>query len=245
MLDYSSSINPEEHVLAINFTAEVINNFDVGPDFVRVGFVQFSDDPQHEFYLNTYNKNEDVVKHVLGLEYRGGDTYIGEALRFVKDYFTASRGSRPGIPKTLVLISDGDSHDDVDLDAQELRNLGIEILVIAVGDVWDLQLLQITGDPQKLFTVRNFNNLAKIKKEVSDAICKTPHIEPAGKVSLLSLSAPTLFICLRLKRVKKCSLSCRLQHWHRHRIRYFWIQSRGGAAQHARGAPGGGRPLCF
>ncbi|KAM4580679.1 collagen alpha-6(VI) chain-like isoform 1-T2 [Odontesthes bonariensis] len=174
MLDYSSSINPDEHKLVLNFTAEVINNFDVGKDFVRVGLVQFSDDPQHEFYLDTYSQSQDMVKHVLNLEYRGGDTYIGEALRFVMAYFKASRGGRTDVPKTLVLVTDGDSHDDVDLDAEELRNIGIEILVIAIGDVYDLQLLQITGDPEKLFTVRNFNNLGNIKTKVSEAICKTP-----------------------------------------------------------------------
>lgn len=174
LLDHSSSIKPSDHVIMTNFTADIVNNFEIGEKFARVGLAQFSHLFRHEFYLKSYFRKEDVVSHIMKVEYTGGNTHIGNALREIKGYFSTSAGSRSSVPKTLVIISDGNSHDDVEDAADDIRNLGIEILAIAVGDVYNLQLLQITGTPKKVFTVQNFNSLANIKKDVFDAICKDP-----------------------------------------------------------------------
>ncbi|KAM6910514.1 collagen alpha-6(VI) chain-like [Xenentodon cancila] len=171
MLDFSSSINLTDHELMINFTADIVNSFEVGEKFVRVGLAQFSDRFQHEFHLDKYFQAEDMVKHIRNVGYEGGDTYIGDALVKIKNYFQTSTGSRSGIPKTLVLISDGNSHDDVEDAADDLRAMGIDILAIGVGDIYDLQLLQITGTPEKLFNIQNFKQLGSIKSKIVDEIC--------------------------------------------------------------------------
>uniref|UniRef100_A0A3B5AQI3 Collagen alpha-6(VI) chain-like n=1 Tax=Stegastes partitus TaxID=144197 RepID=A0A3B5AQI3_9TELE len=179
LIDRSSSINPDQHQLVLNFTAEVVNNFHIGQEYARVGLAQFSDDPYDEFYLSTYYKKEEMIARILSLVHTGVDTYLGKALAHMKKYFQESQGARKDVPKTLVVVTDGDSHDDVEDAADELRNMGIEILAIAVGDVYDLQLLQITRDPQKVFTVQNFDSLLSIKTTLSEAICKEPKTEPA------------------------------------------------------------------
>ncbi|XP_023137697.2 collagen alpha-6(VI) chain-like isoform X2 [Amphiprion ocellaris] len=178
LIDRSSSINPDQHKLVLNFTAEVVNSFNISAEYARVGLAQFSDNPHHEFYLNTYYKKEDMIAKILSLQHTGVDTYLGKALRYMKNYFLESNGARSFIPKTLVVVTDGDSHDDVEDAAKELRASGIDILAIAVGDVYDLQLLQITGTPEKVFNVQNFNSLLQIKSKVIDDICKEPTTEP-------------------------------------------------------------------
>ncbi|KAK2845178.1 hypothetical protein Q5P01_011837 [Channa striata] len=106
---------------------------------------------------------------------RGGGTKIGSALNSTQKYFQKSEGSRrsEGISQNLVLITDGESQDDVEDAAIRLRALGIEVFAIGIGDVHDLQLLQITGTPERLFTVQNFGSLEKIKQKVVDTICKS------------------------------------------------------------------------
>lgn len=178
-----------------NFTTELVKSFEVSEEFVHVGLAQFNDVPQHEFYLNKYSQVEDVISHILNMEYHGGNTFIGKALYYIKDYFKASQGSRSGISKNLVLITDGNSHDDVEDAAERLRALGIEVFAIGVGDVHDLELLQITGTPERLFTVRNFNGLENIKKKSFNTICKSklivdPHGEFKG-VTLLFCVSPS------------------------------------------------------
>lgn len=167
-----------------NFTIELINNFKVSEDLVRVGLGQFSSSFQHEFYLNQFYSEEAMSKHILKMIQLGGGTNIGLALTSIKEYFEASRGSRKseGISQNLVLITDGESQDEVEDAAIELRGLGIEIFAIGIGDVHDLELLQITGTPERLFTAQNFGSLDKIKQKVVDTICKSKLIpdEPGG-----------------------------------------------------------------
>ncbi|GLD53284.1 collagen alpha-6(VI) chain-like protein [Lates japonicus] len=184
LLDRSSSITPENYTIMLNFTKELVKSLDVRKDFIRVGCAQFSSAPHHEFYLSDYTEKKDVISRIDSLSYIGGNTYLGEALKHIKDYFDASRGSRRsvGVPQNLVLISDGDSHDDVEEAADSLRALGIVVFAIAVGDVHDLQLLQIAGTPEKLFTVQNFKGLVTIKQKVIDAIC--PRDEPEEGCSI-------------------------------------------------------------
>ncbi|XP_040900558.1 collagen alpha-6(VI) chain-like isoform X2 [Toxotes jaculatrix] len=186
LLDHSSSINIDNYAIMVNFTADLVQSLDVREKFVHVGLAQFSGDPKDEFYLNQYSKREDVVKRIHELEYRGGNTNIGEALRHVKKYFEVSQGSRKSanIPQNLVLISDGDSHDEVEDRGNQLRALGIEVFAIGVGDVHDLQLLQITGTAERLFSVQNFKDLATIKKKVLDSMCKP---EPPINVTSCSI----------------------------------------------------------
>ncbi|XP_063341583.1 collagen alpha-6(VI) chain-like isoform X2 [Pelmatolapia mariae] len=179
LLDYSSSINQDQHVIMLDFTASVVDNFNVSKEFAHVGLAQFSVKPKHEFYLNTYNNKTKMIEHIRNMNYEGGDTYLGKALDHIRDYFHESKGGRRDVPKNLVLITDGNSHDDVEDAAEALRKMGITIFAIAVGDVFYLQLLQITGTPEKVFNVENFDSLSNIKTKIIDEICGTePDDEP-------------------------------------------------------------------
>ncbi|KAK5861651.1 hypothetical protein PBY51_017110 [Eleginops maclovinus] len=175
LLDHSGSILPEDYTIMKNFTTDLVNSFKVSENLVRVGLAQFSSEFQDEFYLNQFYSQEVVNKHILSMSQKGGGTEIGRALDSIMGYFEASRGSRrsAGISQNLVLITDGESQDDVEDAADRLRALGIEMFAIGIGDVHDLQLLQITGTPERLFTVNNFNSLDKIKQRVVETICKS------------------------------------------------------------------------
>ncbi|XP_010788567.1 collagen alpha-6(VI) chain-like, partial [Notothenia coriiceps] len=176
LLDQSSSINQDDYTIMKKFTTDLVNSFKVSEELVRVGLAQFSsDDVNHEFDLNQFNSQEAVNKHILSMTQRGGSTYIGLALDSIRGYFEASRGSRrsAGISQNLVLITDGKSQDDVEDAADHLRALGIEVFAIGIEDVHDLELLQITGTPERVFTVNNFGSLDEVKQKVFEAICKS------------------------------------------------------------------------
>lgn len=158
-----------------NFTVELVKSFKVSEDLVRVGLAQFSSTFQNEFYLNRFYDEKDVSKHILDMVQVGGGTHIGLALDSIREYFQASQGSRrsAGISQNLVLITDGESQDDVEDAADRLKELGVEVFAIGIGDVHDLELLQITGTPKRLFTVQNFGSLENIKQKVVDTICES------------------------------------------------------------------------
>ncbi|XP_078107887.1 collagen alpha-4(VI) chain-like [Sander vitreus] len=177
LLDRSSSINQDEHSIMKNFTTTLVNSFEVGEKLVHIGLCQFSDNPKDEFYLNKYYNKEDLNTHILEVDYTGGNSYLGKALDHIKNYFEESRGSRDRVPKKLVVITDGDSRDDVEDAADVLRDRNITIFAIGVGDLHYLQLLQIAGTPERLFTVRNYDVLHSLKQRVVDVMCE--HTKPS------------------------------------------------------------------
>lgn len=180
-----------------NFTTELVNSFRIGEEFVRIGLAQFSDEFKHEFYLNEFYTEQAIGKHIAGLSQSFGGTKIGLALNSILPYFEAVRGSRRSekISQNLVLITDGDSQDDVEEAGYHLRQLGVEVFAIGIGNVHDLELLQITGSPKRLFTVQNFGSLENIKQKVVDTICKStpePLVNPGStSFSRLSYIFPT------------------------------------------------------
>lgn len=55
----------------------------------------------------------------------------GLALTFIlENSFRPESGSRPGVPKIGILLTDGKSQDDVTLPAQSLRDAGVEVFAI-------------------------------------------------------------------------------------------------------------------
>ncbi|MEQ2218232.1 hypothetical protein XENOCAPTIV_000365, partial [Xenoophorus captivus] len=178
LLDRSGSINTSNYQIMKNFTAEVVNSFKVAENLVHFGLAQFSEDPKDEFYLNQHYNQKDIVDKILQLSYMGGGTKLGKALHFVKKYFSPLRGSRSDVPQTLVVFSDGDSQDDVEDAGDDLRRSRIDVLAVAIGNVFDVQLLQITGDPRKIINVGNVEDLPGFKKKVVDAICKKSKDDP-------------------------------------------------------------------
>ncbi len=205
LIDQSGSIDSKDYVTMKKFTTELVNSFKVSEDLVRVGLAQFSSTFQDEFYLNQHYTEQAISQHILGMTQLGGGTNIGLALDSIRAYFEASRGSRrsAGISQNLVLITDGESQDDVEDAADRLRALGIEIFAIGIGNVHNLELLQITGTPERLFTVENFGSLEKIKQKVVNTICKSkPSRDPSGEWSSvtvpLCLSPLLVYILLPL-----------------------------------------------
>ncbi|XP_077431453.1 collagen alpha-6(VI) chain [Vanacampus margaritifer] len=175
LLDQSGSISIQDYTIMKNFTTQLVSSFKVSQDLVRVGLAQFSDIFQHEFYLNQFFTHESVTKHIMGMNQRRGGTLIGRALDAIRGHFEESNGSRrsASVSQNLVLITDGESQDEVQDAADRLKALGVEVFAIGVGDVHDLQLLQITGTSDRLFTVENFDSLDKIRQKVVDTICKS------------------------------------------------------------------------
>ncbi|KAM4580451.1 collagen alpha-6(VI) chain-like isoform 1-T2 [Odontesthes bonariensis] len=180
LIDQSGSINRTDYSLMKDFTTELMKSFSIGKDLWHVGLAQFSSTFKREFYLNEYSTENEMSEHIQRMTQVGGGTNIGLALTSIKEYFQASRGSRRSakISQNLVLITDGDSQDDVEDPADELKALGIEMFAIGIGDVHDLELLQITGSPERLFTVRNFDSLKEVKEKVVKIVCKEDQKDP-------------------------------------------------------------------
>ncbi|XP_049916739.1 collagen alpha-1(XII) chain-like [Epinephelus moara] len=133
LVDDSGSIGLQNYRLIRSFLARLVSVFNIGPDRVQIGLVQYNDDPKTEWHLNTHQTKYSLLMNTYNLPYKGGGTNTGRALDYIlHKNFKSNVGMRADSQKIAVLITDGESQDDIFLPSQNLKDAGIE--VYAIGD---------------------------------------------------------------------------------------------------------------
>ncbi|KAK3552012.1 hypothetical protein QTP70_031601, partial [Hemibagrus guttatus] len=178
LVDGSWSIGTENFQKIRDFLLTLVNSFDVGPDKVQIGLVQYSDSPHTEFYLNGFETKQEILDYITNLSYRGGGTKTGLGLNFLlKQHFVKEAGSRAkdGVPQIAVVITDGESQDNVELHAQDLKNQGIILYAIGIKDADMEQLKEIATKPheQHIYSVSDFAALQGISQSFVQVLCTT------------------------------------------------------------------------
>ncbi|XP_063052513.1 integrin alpha-11-like [Engraulis encrasicolus] len=112
VLDGSNSIYPWYEVQ--EFLINVLKKFSVGSGQTQVGIVQYGQSVVHEFYLDDYHSVEEVVDAAQNIQQRGGEE-TRTALGISWGSRAFKRGGREGAKKVMIVITDGESHDSVDL----------------------------------------------------------------------------------------------------------------------------------
>ncbi|XP_012510748.1 PREDICTED: integrin alpha-1 [Propithecus coquereli] len=134
VLDGSNSIYPWESVTA--FLNDLLERMDIGPKQTQVGIVQYGENVTHEFNLNKYSSTEEVLVAANKIIQRGGRqtmTALGiDTAR--KEAFTEARGARRGVKKVMVIVTDGESHDNHRLNKviQDCEDENIQRFSIAI-----------------------------------------------------------------------------------------------------------------
>uniref|UniRef100_A0A8D0W2H6 Integrin alpha-1 n=1 Tax=Sus scrofa TaxID=9823 RepID=A0A8D0W2H6_PIG len=134
VLDGSNSIYPWESVTA--FLNDLLKRMDIGPKQTQVGIVQYGENVTHEFNLNKYSSTEEVLVAANEIVQRGGRqtmTALGiDTAR--KEAFTEARGARRGVKKVMVIVTDGESHDNHRLNKviQDCEDESIQRFSIAI-----------------------------------------------------------------------------------------------------------------
>ncbi|XP_025759410.1 collagen alpha-3(VI) chain-like [Oreochromis niloticus] len=180
-----------------DFVERVVEKLNVGENKDHVSVVQYSREPEVQFYLNTYTTGEDVVDSVRGLRHRGGRPLnTGAALQYVRDnVFTNSSGSRrlQGVPQILILLTGGRSFDNVDSPASALKQQGIYVIGIGTRTSDARELQKISYEPSYALPVSEFTDLPSVQEKLSSVMSTvivratpmTPTVtvvrQPAGK----------------------------------------------------------------
>lgn len=205
LVDGSWSIGTENFQKIRDFLHTLVNSFDVSPDKVQIGLVQYSNSPHSEFYLNSFETKQKILDYIANLPYHGGGTRTGLGLNFLlRQHFVKEAGSRAkdGVPQIAVVITDGQSQDDVEPHAQDLKHQGIILYAIGIKDADMEQLKEIASTPhdQHIYGVSDFTALQGISQNLLQVLCTTVEeatrlvsLVPQGNVSLICF-----MVCLLL-----------------------------------------------
>ncbi|XP_077435338.1 integrin alpha-11-like isoform X2 [Vanacampus margaritifer] len=114
LVDGSNSIYPWADVT--DFLVNILRKVNIGPGQTQVGVVQYGSRVVHEFHLGEHQTVDEVLQAVADIRQRGGEeTRTALAINVARSQ-AFKRGGRPGAHKVLVVITDGESHDNPQLD---------------------------------------------------------------------------------------------------------------------------------
>ncbi|XP_046499612.1 collagen alpha-3(VI) chain isoform X3 [Equus quagga] len=170
LIDSSDSVRPDGIAHIRDFISKIVQRLNIGPNKVRIGVVQFSNEVFPEFYLKTYKSRTAVLDAIRRLRFKGGSPLnTGKALEHVaRNLFVKSAGSRieDGVPQHLVLFLGGKSQDDISRYSQVISSSGIVSLGVGDRNIDRTELQTITNDPRLVFTVREFRELPNIEEKI-------------------------------------------------------------------------------
>lgn len=122
----------------------------MGKDAIRVAVVLYSNNPEIQFNLNSYESKADVINAVKGLSFLGGtEANLGAALEKVAEsllgWETGGRAEE-GLPQAVVVISAGPSSDDTKKGSRALKQANVFTFSVGIGNVDLTELEAIATD---------------------------------------------------------------------------------------------------
>uniref|UniRef100_A0A665U204 VWFA domain-containing protein n=1 Tax=Echeneis naucrates TaxID=173247 RepID=A0A665U204_ECHNA len=177
IVDESGSIGTSNFQLVRTFLYSIINGLEVSTTRVRVGIVTYNDRATAQVYLNSFSDKKELLNFIKILPYHGGGTRTGAALKFAQEnVFIQSTGSRKdrGVQQVAVVITDGESQDNVSQPAAELRRAGVTVYSVGVKDAKEAQLVEMASYPSKkhVFIVDSFVKLKSLEQSLQKILCQ-------------------------------------------------------------------------
>ncbi|XP_075127393.1 collagen alpha-6(VI) chain-like [Leptodactylus fuscus] len=191
VVDSSWSIGIDNYKKMKDFMKSLVNRTEVGPDNIQFGIVQYSTNSEEVLQLNKRGTKATIWDAIEKMVYMNDRTNTGKALTYVTPYFTTEKGARPKVKKILVLITDGESQDDVRLPSASLRNSGVTIISVGIFQANKTQLKEISGPSGQIHYVESFETLTLKEEDLVVDICKEdcPTIQQADIVFVIDISS--------------------------------------------------------
>lgn len=150
LIDGSENIGAANFPIIRDLALTVIEGLDVGRDMIRVALVLYGADPVVQFDLSD-NYNKGAMRNIVqNLKFSGGyDSNLGAALELVNERLLgpeAGGRAEEGVPQALVIVSAGQSTDDVSEGERALKQANVFIFGVAMGDSASAQLQAIATD---------------------------------------------------------------------------------------------------
>lgn len=176
ILDGSWSVEDVNFEIVKKWLVNITSSFNIGQKFTQVGVVQYSDDPVLEIPLGKFASTKNLIEAMESIEYMGGNTRTGTAIKFAMDkLFDLSERSPLGISRIAVVLTDGKSQDEVLKAAEAARKKGVILFAIGVGsETEEAELRDIANKPSTtyVFSVVDYKAISRIIQVIRQKLCE-------------------------------------------------------------------------
>ncbi|XP_013408326.2 collagen alpha-1(XII) chain, partial [Lingula anatina] len=176
ILDGSGSVSAPDFAKQLQFIKSLVRKFDVGPNAVKVGVLQYSNYAVQEFNLNTHSTEAAILAAVDKIKQKRGGTNTALALSTARtSSFTTAKGDRPNVSNIVIVMTDGRSNNMVATarEANMLRKIA-SVFAIGVGsnvNTAELKAMATDPDSKYVFTVTDFSALSNIETKLATDAC--------------------------------------------------------------------------
>lgn len=177
-IDGSSKTDPNRFVQMKNFLNSIVSYLPISKSEVHVGVVEYSDRQYIEINLDEYYDSSSLREAIQLIKpSEGPASRTGEVIKFVREQIFATGGrSRIGIPKVLVILTDGKEYtgDNSPAEAELIQRTGVRVLGVAVGDRPNiLRLSKVVSPTENLYAVNQASSLIRLVPSIARDILKT------------------------------------------------------------------------
>jgi putative chitinase len=204
LLDSSGSIAPSDFQKSLVFIKAMVQSLNISENSSRVAIINFSYTLSVVTYLNsTFDQNQ-LLNTITSIPQFADTTYTGEALEKCFDIFSVAQGMRPesqGIPKVLILLTDGQSNGNIKPIpvASRLKSLGITIVTVGVGSNLDYTELNGIASSNRVYLLSNFQTLINSFDDIIQTASSSPALIPSQTSRLSVDKDQTSFFKVSLK----------------------------------------------
>ncbi|CAB4015608.1 von Willebrand factor A domain-containing 2-like [Paramuricea clavata] len=197
LLDESGSLKLRDFSDSLNFVKNMTKAFPddklSGKNGTRFGLSTFSSSYRSHFYLSNYTKQSDYLSAIGRVSFAsGGSTRLGRALgEILTDQFTEERGLRPevdGVPRILIVLTDGKATDSVSIPAKNVSDENIVVYAIGVGGYNLEQLKDIASSESHVYTLSTFTQLEIFISTLTASTCYEPRPAPLNETIITNVA---------------------------------------------------------
>lgn len=184
-MDLAFAVDTSASISADNFETQkaavimLARSFDLSKLGTHAAVIVYGTDASVDIKLGQYETIEEFSDAVRKLKYKGGETRIDKALAMAtSQVFTPENGGRSGMPKMLIIMTDGQqtsAPDAVPLDkvVVPLRSSGVKIVTIAIGkEVDKYELIALSESRDNIHHVQSFETLFETVTDVGQSLCQ-------------------------------------------------------------------------
>lgn len=171
-LDASGGVGRDNFSTLRDFVRSLTVQFDINRDVAQVALVGYGRRATTVFNLDTHDTGSAILKAVGDASYMGGVASTGAALLHIhSNILTVTKGARPGVNKAVVVVTDGSGGDDAIVPAQKIRDNGVSVFVVGIGDIQKERLLQIAGSEEHMISVPSYEDLKYFEDVLVQMLC--------------------------------------------------------------------------
>ena len=177
IVDSSGSRGESNFQEAKTIVWTVIENFEISNNDILVGVIRYSTRASviFDFQFSADNNIPFLKETIDNIPFAEGETKTERALQLaLSDLFSAKRGSRPGVPKILVVMTFGRSDNALGVAraSMALKENHVTVLSVGIGEEVDMEeLMLMASTSEDVITVKTVSALKKRVAGIRDKIC--------------------------------------------------------------------------